>query len=429
MQTFDPVLETRILKTIADRPGENIFSTLAQDFFGSPATREIWDRLQNLKAAGKRFPSSQTLATDPVLSDNAKTLLGGPMGSYGEHELDSAIGQLESYRKNRHYLWMLSKITDICKQPSPDHVEAHRILEGCLRYVQSSQTTDELLSYGVENEKVLDMYEGLLDQKVSENFIPTGFKTIDRQQGGLSRGRVYTMGANSGGGKSTLANCISIHAYRSKFSAGYLSLELGREECLMRTQANISRIPHDRFQLNNLDAKLRAESDRKLAEFLAWGEVEGVRLDYICPKHDITIVDFFNQIESLNYDMVIVDYINLMKPLNPKEGLWWNIGEAFRLAKRFAERNRCVVVMLVQLDDETGKIKYAQSIRHHSDGVWQWNCSEKELEMGVVEIRQTKLRNFKPTKFTLKPELEFCSFTESYGSVMDSGQSVKPMKL
>lgn len=431
MQTFDPVLETRILKTLADRPEENLYAVLAQDFFGSPVSREIWDRLQNLKAAGKRFPSSQTLATDPVLGENARTMLGGPLRAYGEHEIESAYDQLEGYRKNRHYFWMLSKVTEICKESSPNHPEAQKILEACLRSVQAPQTQDEVLSYGGENEKVVDLYEKELDVSVEETFIPSGFRQIDKQQGGLSRGRLYTLGANSGGGKSLMANQIAINAYRGKFSVGYVSMELGRAECLFRTQANITKIPHDRFQLKNLSDADRMKSDRDLAEFLSWGETNGVRLDYICPKADMNLPQILAQIEGLNYDLVVIDYINLIAAINPKEGLWWNIGEGFRLMKRFNERNRNVGIMLVQLDDDTGKIKYAQSIRHHSDGVWQWECKEKEIELGVVEINQTKLRNFKPTRFNLKPEFEYCMWSESYGPAVAKPEPVqfKPMRF
>lgn len=431
MQTFDPVLEARIIKTLTDRPEENLFGAMASDFFGSPVSREIWERLSNLKTAGKKFPTSQTLATDPVLSENARTILGGPLGAYTKNELESAFDQLEGYRKNRHYYWMLSKVTDICKESSPNHEDARKILEACLRSVSAPQAQDEILSYGGENEKVLDLYESLLQIQPEEKFIPSGYKVIDKQQGGLSRGRVYTIGANSGGGKSVMANSIGINAYLAGYSVGYGTWEMGREECLLRTQAAITKIPHDRFQLNCLSETERPTSDRKLAEFLSWGESRKIRLDYICPKQDLTIVDFFNQIEALNYDVVVVDYINLLKQLNPKEGLWWNIGEAFRLAKRFAERNNCVVIMLVQLDEDTGKIKYAQSIRHHSDGVWQWECKEKELELGVVEINQTKLRNFKPMKFTLKPEFEYCMFSESYGGPASKPDPIhmKPMRL
>ena len=144
----------------------------------------------------------------------------------------------------------------------------------------------------------------------------------------------------------------------------------------------------------------------------------------------INIIELFSQAENLNHDVVIIDYINLMAPINPKDKLWENIGEAFRLAKRWAEKTQKVVIMLVQIDEDTGAIKYAKSIKHHSDGVWVWKWGETEKETGQVEIEQIKLRNFKPTKFPLQAEFEFCTFTEmSAGVATPVGTTPKPMDL
>ena len=271
---------------------------------------------------------------------------------------------------------------------------------------------------------------------VEDNFIPTGFQVIDKQQGGLSRGRVYAVGAPSGGGKSVLANQISINAYKAGFSVLYGSLEMNREECLMRTQSNITRIPHDRFQLKTVGQDEKIRSDKTLVQFLQSGAKSGKPLEYLCPTYDITLAQFFTQAAIKKFDLVVVDYINLFAPLDPKKELWWNIGEGFRLAKIFAKRMNCAVIMLVQIDEETGNLKYAKSIKHHSDGVWVWMKDEKNEESGIVEVEQVKLRNFKPNKFVLKPEFEFCSFTESFGAgalstvgqELDLG-ALKPMSL
>ncbi len=426
MQNFDPVLETRVLKTILDQQSGELYGRLSPDFFGTPVIREVWERITILKNHGKSFPSSQTMSLDPVLSPEARTLMGGPVGPFRSGEIDIAFEQLDSYRKTRMVYWMLSKTTEQMKTTTPDFVEVQKLMETCLRGMNSASIEDELLSYGGRNDVVLDMYDRLLSPDAESQYIPTGFNVIDKQQGGLGRGRLYAIGANSGGGKSTLSNQLAIHAYRNNFSACYASFEMSREECLLRTQSYISRVPNDRFQLKTLSEEQREVSDRMLAEFLVQGETQGCRLDYIVPKRDLNLNQFFSSIESLNYDLVVIDYINLMAPINPKEAAWWNIGEGFRIAKRFAERNKCVVLMLVQIDEETKAIKYAKSIKHHSDGVWIWTTDENTKKLGVVEVEQIKLRNFAPTKFTLKPEFEYSCFTESYGPGALSAQTDAP---
>jgi replicative DNA helicase len=433
LQTFDPSLETRILKTLLDQKAGNLLTTLNQEWFGMPTTQEIWHRIEVLRKNGKPIPSSETLSSDPVLSEAAQTLLKGQGNRVLDAgEIEHTLDQLDKLRKGRLIFKMLHQVTDLCKTNDADLGKAQNEIEKCLQQIQSPSLEQELLSYGFENERALDLYESLMNRDVNEQFIQTGYTAIDAQQGGLSRGRVYTIGAPSGGGKSTLANNMAINIYRKSLkSVGYWSFEMNREECLLRTQANITRIPNDRFQLKKLSADERKKSDKALVQFLMHGEKHGVRLDYHCPSRDINIIDLFAQAENLNYDVIICDYINLMAPINPRDKLWENIGEAFRLAKRFAEKTQKIIIMIVQIDEDTGAIKYAKSIKHHSDGVWTWKWSDTEKETGQIEVDQVKLRNFKPISFPLQAEFEFCAFTEApAGAVFSaSGPSPKPMNL
>ena len=450
MKTFDPNLETRALKTILEQIDSRFIVNLSSDWFGLPMAREIWERINTLKQNGKQIPKTQTLASDPVLSDEAKELISGDLPPFEPHEIEQVMEQLNYYREGRVLGAMIRKVNDLMAPAQGDTKQAKTIIERSLAALQNADLNEDTLSYGFENEKALAIYDEVMDQNLSERFMKTGFSFIDSQQGGLARGRLYTMGAPSGAGKSLLANQLSLNMHMGGispyevyhqgkaalgcYSINYNSFELGREECLLRTQANITRIPHDRFQLQKLSPKERALSDKLFSRFISHGETFGKRLEYNCPSKDINIPQLISMIEPMSFDVVVVDYINLMATINPREGLWWNLGEAFRLMKRFAERTRCAVIMLVQVDEETKDIKYAKSIKHHSDGVWVWDWGEKEKETGLVEIQQTKLRNFAPKNFNLASEFEFCSFSESHGmgataSAQLSATTLQPMTL
>jgi len=748
---FDPNLEIRTIKTVLETKNPRLLVQLNQDYFGFPVAKEIWARISNLRQNGKAIPSSSTMAGDTVLSESAQEVLKGEVEPFGPDEVDLIFDQLNTYRQARVILQMNQKVLDLMKEKTPDLPKARIEIERCLSNLQNSKAEDEVLTYGYDNDVTLDRYESMMGKDVTTLYVPTGFYSIDSQQGGLGRGKLYAIGARSGGGKcfkkgtpilmfsgeikkvedlivgdqlmgpdssprtitglargkeemfkvipvkgdpftvnkshilslqrkkthgvettnisveeflkkqdyeratyklyrseavsfpeqknnippyilgvylgdgarhnkkittsnesivseltqffesmgasittrssessfthypsfdycggndlknpileefkrcvegenkvvpreylinsienrlellaglldtdghyhhgfyeivtkfeplkeallflarslgfaayfsekhvetqkginkyyricisgdvdkiplrtphkkatkrnqlksvlrtgftleseglgdyygfevrgpdrlfllgdftvthnSTLANQICINAYLHGFSSNYNSFEMGWEECMIRTQAAISRIPANRFNLKNYTESDKAKSDKMLAEFLAHGESTGKRLQYNCPGgRKLNLLQLFSEIEHLKFDVIVVDYINLLEYINPKESMWWNLGEAFRLAKQFAERTQSVVVMLVQLDEETGKIKYAQSIKHHSDGVWVWDYNEQAEETGIVEVEQIKLRNFKPTKFNLRAEFEYCSFTDTNG--------------
>lgn len=427
MLAFDPALELRFIKTVLDVRAPALLATLnSPGWFGLPQIQEIAARAANLRKAGKEIPSSQALASDPVLTAEAKALLAGDMQPFLPHEVDTALAQVNHYRQGRLLFQMCSQVTEKLRDTvatTEQMEEAKRTIETTLGQLTHADLSEDMLTYGTDNETTLELYEQSLKQDGETRFIKTGFQTMDNKQGGLGRGRIYTLGAPSGQGKSLMGNQIAINAYLHRHSVGYFSFELGKVECMYRTQANISRIPHDRFQLNCLSADDRRISDRALAKFLSHGEIHGVRLDYHCPSADMTIADVFAFCEPLGYDLWVIDYINLLKFLDPKKGQWENIGEAFRLAKMFARKTNSTGILLVQTDEETNAVKYAKSIIHHSDGVYLWKLDDKAREQGLVEIKQVKLRNFAPTTFHLKAEPEYCAFTDSYGTGAVSGQA------
>jgi replicative DNA helicase len=430
LNTFDPVLETRVLKTVLEKKDPRFIVNLSSDWFGLPIAREIWERINSLKTNGKQIPSVITFASDPVLSENAQALLKGAITSFETNEVEAAMDQLNYFRQGRVLLASSKKVTELLVPQTGNIAEAKITLERALAALQSADLEDDFLSYGRNSEKTLELYDTVMSQTATERFIPIGFKFVDKKQGGLGRGRLYTIGAPSGGGKSTIVNQMCINTYQQfGYSCLYNSFEMGKEECLLRTQANITRIPNDRFQLNTLTAQEIIHSNKTLLKFMALGEKTGKTLEYHCPKRDINIAQLISIIEPMSFDVVVVDYINLMAHLNPKEGLWWNIGEAFRLMKRFAERTRCAVIMVVQIDEETKGIKYAKSIKHHSDGVWIWDWNDQIKEAGgLVEVEQVKLRNFAPEKFSLQAEFEYCAFSESFGTGA-SPTGVVPVKF
>jgi replicative DNA helicase len=430
---FDTQLELRVLRTLLDKQDPDLLKTLSIDWFGYGETREIFSRVMLLKQKGKPVPSCEILAGDPTMRDTSKQILAEMSVPYiAPAEIPSVIEQLDYYRQGRVLFQLAQSVSEGLKVSEPKLDQVKQEIRNYLGKLEDSSLQDEMLSYTSGNmDNVFEQYSNLLSQTVAERYIPTGFNNIDSQQGGFGRGRVYAIGAPSGCGKSTFANQAAVNTYIGGFSACYCTFEMDTDECMLRTQAFISRLPSERFNLFKLTPEDRKHSDKTLARFLNRGTDN--RLDYFCPKRDLNISQLFTILEPLNYDVIVIDYINLMSQLDPKKGLWENIGEAFRIAKQFAIRNDCAVLMLVQTDEETGKVKYAKSIKHHSDGLWLWTPNEQERETGVYTFMQEKLRNFKPTSFSMRAEFEFCCFSESFGAGAPAPApvvpGVKPMKL
>ena len=76
------------------------------------------------------------------------------------------------------------------------------------------------------------------------------------------------------------------------------------------------------------------------------------------------------------------------------------LGEAARYCKIMAEKLKCVVVLLAQLNDD-GKVMYSRAIAHHASWWWKWQCSEEDKQRGFVTVEQGKARGAECYDFTL----------------------------
>jgi replicative DNA helicase len=242
--------------------------------------------------------------------------------------------------------------------------------------------------------------------RTAPNTVPTGFRDFDEAAGGLPRGGVTTLAANSGGGKSVMGQQLAINAVNRGYNAAIVTLEMNAEQTTNRLMANIARTNHDAFHLAKTNVMQKKHAREAMDTWNAKNDAAGKRLQIYCTP-DTTMSSIALQLRPFEYDIIIIDYINLLcRDDTDANNEAQALAEISRQAKVQAGQTNTAWVIIAQLNDQ-GAVKYSKAIKENSDYMWAWTYGDAERESHIIDIEQQKSRNSKGFKFCLKEKFEW----------------------
>lgn len=383
-----------------------LFANLTDDFFQDDVSKSIFKRIRNLAKKEGELPVYFDLIGDPLLTKDQQDELK----AYGSKKIKSKdldpnkiYFKLDLLRKTR-ILFDLSANT--LETLDGDKVDIQKLLEDVsqelARATASQVNLQNMVQIGhKDNSK--DLFEDILSpQKL--DYIPTGFYTFDEVNGGLLPGALFVVAANSGGGKSTMANQLAINLAQGGYKVRMIPLEMTKREMMQRVISNISGITLTKFIKGNLTDREKKVARKKWKAFNK--ECTRLKGQYNIwdPEEDVSMEQILNIVKPFNDDVVIIDYIGLLKGVDG-DNAWQALGSVARQAKVWAKNNNKVVVLLAQLSDE-GAIRYSKAIKDHASLMWTWTFTDENRESGIIDIVQQKARNQDPFDFQLGIEFK-----------------------
>lgn len=185
--------------------------------------------------------------------------------------------------------------------------------------------------------------------------IPTGYPDVDEKLGGFLRGTLVVIGARPGTGKSIV---VSDFALEGAIPAGvgvlHRSLEMNREELMLRAVAKRARIPNWRLQRGYVDDHDREKADVAFAEL---ADLPWLIRDQPAPwTQDIRAYERVLR-QHPTVGMLIIDHIKLIRGVEGGsiERRHLVIGEITSALCDLARRRNIVVIVVSQLNRETEK--------------------------------------------------------------------------
>ncbi len=197
--------------------------------------------------------------------------------------------------------------------------------------------------------------KNLHDQKEHVTGVPTGYVDLDHKTAGFQPGNLIIVAARPAMGKTTLALNIAQYASaesKKKVPCVIFSLEMGKEELVMRFLASIARVDFGRMRTGHFQ-----DSDwPRLTK--AAGILHDAKI-FIDDSPSITVLELRSKARRLKSEhdigLIIVDYLQLMKGSSNPESRQQEISEISRSLKALAKELNVPVVALSQLNRELEK--------------------------------------------------------------------------
>lgn len=364
----------------------------AASFYYGPAV-EAYKVIRSRFNETGSAPDWSEVTADPKIAESARKILKAcaETPAQGKEKVSSIASTLDKYRKLRALVEISNNIANSVEDKALDLDE---LLETTSQQLAAARVASsgqaKMHNFGKYNnttQLIRDMLSG-----TRKACVPTGFRGFDDRNGGILLGSLFTIGANTGGGKTALA--INLLRNMTEFAAEdccIVPLEMTAEQTAQRLFGLRAGVEVNKMAQGRLAEGERKKVKQSYMEYVKLLKANNTRYSIWETNEDLTIEETLLSLKPHNFRVILIDYISLLKGADG-EDQWRQLGSIARYAKVFAKNNNCIVGLLCQVGDE-GRIRYAQSIAEHSNNCWVWTMPGDESETSIIEVKQLKARN------------------------------------
>lgn len=398
MKLFSAKLEHVAVRSICSSTSQisaYLLGTLDPSFFHHEPTAAAFYRIHSVAKKRSIILSYTELLEDQTINEEFRDLLSNSkVSKISTQSLASRlVNELDKYRKARKAYDMAKSIIEKLKMPS---VEIDALLDyasGALAECRSREDITQLVHSLGKDGNALSLVDDALSME-DEILLKTGFREIDDKNGGLPSEGVLLLAATTSGGKSTMLMNLLMNMYRiNKISVSNVSLEMNERKLTRRMLSRITRIPYWKYVKRCLTEEEREQSKKAWSKFHRFGMKHDCQFSMVCPKHSVGITPLLTMLKPYGHKVIGIDYISLLEGVDAKDQ-WKTLSAITREAKIFSAENKCLVILLAQLDSDDDRIRYSKGVLEHADAAWTWNYSKPEVrETKRIPIRQVKARD------------------------------------
>jgi replicative DNA helicase len=329
-----------------------ISSIVQPDDFHDPAYGKLFALLVDLWDAGELASGSLGVLTARLSGTELKAQLGGNAGIVALWDIPPTspryhAGEVQRRASIRRLLQSSDELRDSILSGT-DYTTALDNHQATIDAILNRQA-DSTKSAG----QLMAEFAASLDQWQPPE-IMTGLPRFDDHVGGFARGRLITICAGTGGGKSALALQIASHNGLKGRPVLYLTMEMLDFEKCKRLLNHSKDLAGLNFEVDRLDKEQRKAVDREVTRhqdsqlFIRhmaspkWREVER-KIKEFRARHGLSLC--------------VVDYIGLISKSDPRQTVQERTAEVTAGLKRLAMQLQCVVVAVAQTNREAAKTK------------------------------------------------------------------------
>ena len=357
MDAEKSVLGSILLSTLA---AEKALELLNPEDFYSVAHRDIFFAMERLYNAGKLI---DTVTLVDMLEKQGKLEAAGGTTYITElalytpsaSNIDHYINIVEGHSIRRKLISVGSTIAQDASETAKDTSVILNDAERMIYDIAMRKTADPMERIDSVYTRVYNQIGEYMQLDGRRTGISTGLIDLDELTSGLQRSDLIIVAGRPATGKSAFALNIAAHAaIREKATVAIFSLEMSKEQLVMRIMASESDVNMQKLRTGDLGAtELLKIADR----FNTVGE-SNILID---DTPGVTVAEIRSKCRRIQaihgLDMVIIDYLQLMQSGTKRDSRVLEISEMTRGLKILARELNIAVVLLSQLSREPDKRK------------------------------------------------------------------------
>lgn len=389
-----PEAEKAIVTAVLSSGGQAItkLDFLKPEYFSSRQHRKVYQAALSIwEKGGSPDYVSVTEVLAPKM-EGAKVLVE----TYKDAAQDSLLSaaSVTDYGEIVRQKWLARSLVELGEKISLQALrdEPEEVLDAVAKAV-----VDLRPQHGEGFQKVALLGPATVTQRKSE--LPTGFTGLDAYIGGLGRGRLITLAARPGVGKTTLALNIAANAARLGFRVGFHSLEMSGEELLERLLLSEARLAGWRIKQPLLEKAHVLALGKAILLMKDWN----LSLDETANLSTFEIAARTKRMKAEHgLDLLVVDYLQLVSP--PKaDSRVQEVSIITRQLKVLARELDVPILMLSQLNREVehrqgeprlSDLRDSGSIEQDSDQVlFLYNVDKEEQDAEISQVYLSVSKN------------------------------------
>lgn len=383
-----PLAEKAILSLILQDPSK-WFPQSIGDGIGADHFHQH-HKLYNLLS--DRFHAGRSLDMVSIFSDEGPSgnldPFGGPSGiadifTYspnGGYYTSHALILRETLARRRGYVASVA-LGEINHTTAPDEVV--RLVKDAMEGVSSALSSPVGMSSAKNASKA---FIEALEAAFTNGDLPgesTGIEIIDRITGGMRKGEVWVVTAETSGGKSVLMYQIGAHFANNGKRVLIFTIEMMAPEVIGRIVSNHGNIDYGhitqpRTATRESLAKIK-QAVQEISDWKLWIEDRGSQNTSLIHSESVKHRDMDGPI-----DLIIIDYLQIIEgDRGRNESRQQELSRISKELKKLGKLLQCPVLTASQLNDD-GKIREARDVGFDADAVFY---------IGEDGIKVAKLRN------------------------------------
>lgn len=406
MDLYSLKLELMTLRALTDESVSqsrrmSLMGRLAVGHFATPPTKESFKRLRKLAQSDGELPSWDEFSEDPRISSETRDVLNddsySDVSPWPSNKYKALIRRLGTYLTRRDLKALHEAIAEALSAEESDENNEEKIRElaaGKLASLGSGANETKIYGFGKGAAgSGLKLARRVIEEP-AERMLKTGISEYDERNAGFPTAGVVLMGGTTSGGKSTVSmNVGHDMAMLNGVKVTRFTLEMTAEQETNRYLSMVSGINFGKIkkkQLTSLEKKKLLAAVEKEDEKLLRA---GGSFNYSSPEKGMTMDEILAIAAATGSDVNIIDYIGLLSDI-PTDAQAAALSDAVRKAKVHATATGKLYIILVQLDSDSGKVRYSRGMVEHADVLLTWSYVEEEIRaMHELPIIVAKARD------------------------------------